>query len=189
MSESRTVPPGRPWPILLPGQAAIFGLAVFLLDRAASGTITEKAAVTVRVTEDVRAELVRYGESAVVGWASGFFLAAVVFLVPVAVLLQRDSRRAAAAGLIAMGLLTPPYLAGLAVVAFTTDPVSGLQASFIRIAKSLAGLKQEKLTDIKPTSLVGRTSTALQSYRTELSVDGDGKIDYFLLTSGRTGSG
>ncbi|GAA0839848.1 hypothetical protein ACFQVD_30810 [Streptosporangium amethystogenes subsp. fukuiense] len=131
MSENGTVPPGRPWPILLPGQAAVFGLAVFLLDRAASGVVAERAAVTVRVTEDARAELVRYGESVVVGGATSFLLIATILLVPVAVLLRCGSRRAAAAGLVTMGLLTPPYLAGLAVVAFTTDPVSGIQAGFM----------------------------------------------------------
>ncbi|WP_405142489.1 Cpe/LpqF family protein [Sphaerisporangium sp. NBC_01403] len=53
---------------------------------------------------------------------------------------------------------------------------------FNTMAKSLADLKLEELSDIKPTALVGQTLIPGQSYKTEISVDGDGKIDYLLLT-------
>ncbi|MEV5412309.1 Cpe/LpqF family protein [Thermopolyspora sp. NPDC052614] len=49
-------------------------------------------------------------------------------------------------------------------------------------AATLAGLKLDELSDVKQTSLVGVTSIPGQSYKTEISVDADGKINYLLLS-------
>ncbi len=53
---------------------------------------------------------------------------------------------------------------------------------FNDLAKTLAGLKLDELSDVKPTALVGVTSIPGQSYKTEISVDADGKINYLLLS-------
>ncbi len=53
---------------------------------------------------------------------------------------------------------------------------------FNDLAKTLAGLKLDEHSDVKPTALVGVTSIPGQSYKTEISVDADGKINYLLLS-------
>ncbi|GAA3130303.1 hypothetical protein GCM10010466_21220 [Planomonospora alba] len=103
-------------------QAALFGSAVFLLDRAAGAAVADRAASTGRIADGTWTELARHGESASApaGPVVGFFLVAAILFAPVAVLLDRRRRRAETAGLLLAGLLTPPYLAGLAVVALFT---------------------------------------------------------------------
>ncbi|MFI6536873.1 Cpe/LpqF family protein [Nonomuraea sp. NPDC050547] len=53
---------------------------------------------------------------------------------------------------------------------------------FNRLAKTLAGLKMTELTEVKPDALKGRASASGQEYKTEISVDDAGKIDYLLIT-------
>jgi hypothetical protein len=114
--------------IAVPGQVAFFGLAVFLMDRVAIWSTTAdvqrtlgylKATDNMWLTEDVRAGLGELARSGT-GPITLFFLIATVVFALATVLLWRVSRRAVAAGLLVMGVLTPPYLIGLVVVS-TTD--------------------------------------------------------------------
>lgn len=52
---------------------------------------------------------------------------------------------------------------------------------FNTLAKSLAGLKVDKLGDVGETRLTGQASVPEQAYQMEISVDGQGKIDYLLF--------
>ncbi|MFI6484921.1 Cpe/LpqF family protein [Nonomuraea sp. NPDC050663] len=55
-------------------------------------------------------------------------------------------------------------------------------AEFNEIAGTLAGLKVDELTDVKPDALVARVSVPEQAYKAEISVDGQGKIGFLLIT-------
>ncbi|GAA3803807.1 hypothetical protein GCM10022226_24490 [Sphaerisporangium flaviroseum] len=128
----------KAWLIALPGQVAVVGLVISLLDHFALRSATQHVRRSVDdlgapgdtpIPGDARAELERYGEiaSAVARPVMLLLVIPMVALALVAVLLWRGSPRATGAGLVTMGLLTPPYLACLVGV-FFTDLAYGLQS-------------------------------------------------------------
>jgi hypothetical protein len=102
MADDASAVRGKGWLIALPGQVALFGLAVSLLDRAALGSVLESG-------------------MAQPNSASLYFLTATALFIPATVLFRRGSPRAATAGLLLIGLLTPPYLT-LLIFQSLSDP-------------------------------------------------------------------
>ena len=114
----------RRWLIALPGQVALVGLVVFLVDRLMIELVARhfrelldelRATNNMWLPKQAQAELLRYGQSATeyTRPAAVFLLAATVLLTFATIALWRGSPRAASAGLILVGVLTPAYLAGL----------------------------------------------------------------------------
>lgn len=115
---------------MLPGQVAIFGLTVFLLDRLAirsnAAHVQEsldalKATGDMPITVDARDAMAGYEEIATAQTrpVAILFLIATMCFVPVAALLWRGSRRATASGLLLMGAFTPPYLGILVAISLS----------------------------------------------------------------------
>lgn len=121
----------KKWLIALPGQVALVGLIVFLVDRLMIELVARRfrdlldelrATNNMWLPKQAQAELLRYGQSATeyTRPAAVFLLAATVLFAFATIALWRGSPRAASAGLILVGVLTPAYLTGLVMTSSTS---------------------------------------------------------------------
>ncbi|GIH78461.1 hypothetical protein [Planobispora longispora] len=127
--------PGRRWAIVILGQPVVFGLAVWLLDRA--GTAAAVESVRKRLSNLPAADtgtwigFTQYEEAAarIPFLTAAFFMMAAVLFVNVAAPLWHGSPRAVAAALLFLGLTGPLYLtvlAGMVVTDVEGDLRNGL---------------------------------------------------------------